>query len=95
MIFVGSKGNIQIHQDLVHTIRLVDNWLNVLDPNFNMHLNMNEITDTWVVTKPTEDGDVTSIECFNKNRELIVQFFGLRKPGQPELEKWRFLVQSL
>ncbi|ABG57952.1 ChuX/HutX family heme-like substrate-binding protein [Cytophaga hutchinsonii] len=60
-----------------------------------MHLNLNEITDTWVVKKPTADGEVTSIECFNKDRELMVQFFGLRKPGKPELEEWKTLVESL
>lgn len=95
MIFVGSKGNIQIHQDVIKTVRVMDNWLNVLDPNFNMHLNLDEITDTWVVKKPTLDGEVTSIECFNKDRELMVQFFGLRKPGKPELEEWKALIQSL
>lgn len=95
MVFVGSKGNIQIHQDVIKTVRVMDNWLNILDPNFNMHLNMDEITDTWVVKKPTVDGEVTSIECFNKNRELMVQFFGLRKPGKPELTEWKELVSSL
>jgi putative hemin transport protein len=95
MIFVGSKGNIQIHQDEIKTVRVMDNWLNVLDPDFNMHLNLDEITDTWVVKKPTTDGEVTSIECFNKDRELVVQFFGLRKPGKPELEAWRSLISHL
>ena len=95
MIFVGSKGNIQIHQDVIKTVRVMESWLNVLDPNFNMHLNLDEITDTWVVKKPTADGEVTSIECFNKDRELMVQFFGLRKPGKPELEEWKTLVKSL
>ena len=95
MIFAGSKGNIQIHQDVIRTVRVMDNWLNILDPDFNMHLNMDEITDVWIVKKPTSDGEVTSIECFNKDRELMVQFFGLRKPGKPELEEWKTLVRSL
>jgi putative hemin transport protein len=95
MIFVGSRGNIQIHQDVIKTVRVMNNWLNVLDPDFNMHLNLDEITDTWVVRKPTTDGEVTSIECFNKDRELVVQFFGLRKPGKPELTEWRELVNTI
>lgn len=95
MIFAGSKGNIQIHQDVIKSVKVIDNWLNVLDPDFNMHLNMDEITDTWVVRKPTNDGDVTSIECFNKERELVVQFFGFRKPGKPELNEWRELVKTI
>ncbi|MEZ5024132.1 MAG: ChuX/HutX family heme-like substrate-binding protein [Chitinophagales bacterium] len=79
MIFVSNIGNIQIHQDVVKKIVVMDNWLNVLDKDFNMHLNMDEVDTAWVVKKPTRDGIVTSIELFDKNKELVVQFFGFRK----------------
>jgi putative hemin transport protein len=95
MIFVGNRGNIQIHQDYVKTIRVMDKWLNVLDPDFNMHLDTSLINSSWIVRKPTADGIVSSLECFDKKGEMIVQFFGLRKPGKPELEEWRALVASL
>lgn len=102
MVFAGNKGNLQIHQDKVRTIRLLDRghhkkeqWLNILDPDFNMHLRLDLITSAWIVTKPTTDGEVTSIECFDDKHELAVQFFGLRKPGEPELEAWKALVNSL
>lgn len=95
MIFVGSKGNIQIHQGKVNTIKVMDHWLNVLDPDCNMHLREDLVDDIWVVKKPTEDGVVTGIEVFDANKEMIVQFFGLRKPGIPELESWRKLVDEL
>lgn len=102
MIFAGNRGNLQIHQGKVKTIRLIERghtgeekWLNVLDPDFNMHLRMDHIKDVWVVTKPTKDGDVTSVEVYDDKRDLVVQFFGLRKPGIQELESWRNLVRSL
>jgi putative hemin transport protein len=38
---------------------------------------------------------VTAIEVFNEMGEIIVQFFGKRKPGVPELEEWRSLVATL
>ncbi|MEP2670359.1 MAG: ChuX/HutX family heme-like substrate-binding protein [Cyclobacteriaceae bacterium] len=95
MIFVGNKGNIQIHQGKVNTIKVMDNWLNVLDPDCNMHLREDLVDSIWVVKKPTEDGVVTAIEVFDANKEMIVQFFGLRKPGIPELESWRKLVDGL
>lgn len=95
MIFVGNKGNIQIHQGKVNTIKVMDNWLNVLDPDCNMHLREDLVDSIWVVKKPTEDGVVTAIEVFDANKEMIVQFFGLRKPGIPELESWRKLVDEL
>ncbi|HAA15537.1 MAG TPA: hypothetical protein DCE41_29065 [Cytophagales bacterium] len=102
MVFAGNRGNLQIHQDKVRTIRMLERghngkekWLNVLDPDFNMHLRIDMVTDVWVVVKPTEDGDVTALECYDANRELVVQFFGLRKPGQNELTDWRSLVADL
>lgn len=95
MVFAGNRGNLQIHQGKIVTVRMMDNWLNVLDPNFNMHLRTDLINSVWIVEKPTTDGTVTSIEVYDGNKELIVQFFGLRKPGIPELQRWRDLVGSL
>ena len=99
MIFAGNRGNLQIHQDTVRTIRMLDRggqrWLNVLDPEFNMHLRMNLVDTAWVVKKPTEDGIVTAVELFDTQRNLITQFFGLRKPGVPQREEWANLVATL
>lgn len=98
MIFAGNRGNLQIHQGKVRTIRMMegqDRWLNVLDPEFNMHLKLETNQTAWVVSKPTTDGTVTSIEVFDGNKNLIVQFFGLRKPGIPELKGWKELVDAL
>ena len=102
MIFVGNRGNLQIHQGKVRTIRVLDQghggpqqWLNVLDPDFNMHMRMDLVHTAWVVKKPTKDGHVTSVELFDKDKNFIAQFFGLRKPGIPEREDWRAIVEKL
>lgn len=95
MIFAGNRGNIQIHQGKVQTIRVMDQWLNILDPDFNMHLRTDHIDTLWVVKKPTEDGVVTSLEAFDARKNMIAQFFGLRKPGIPELKDWAALVETL
>lgn len=102
MIFAGNRGNLQIHQDRVKTIRLLNRghggdeiWLNVLDPDFNLHLRQDQVKSVWVVKKPTDDGFVTSVEVFDERKDLIVQFFGLRKPGNKELSTWRELVNRL
>lgn len=95
MVFVGNRGNIQIHTGNVKNVMWHGPWINVMDPDFNLHLDTTRIAETWVVRKPTEDGTVTAIEVFNKEGEIIVQFFGKRKPGIPELETWRELVSDL
>lgn len=95
MIFAGNKGNIQIHQGKVRTIRQMGDWLNVMDPDFNMHLNEETIAQAFVVHKNTADGLVSSLELFDGEGEMIAQFFGLRKPGLPQLEAWKSLIDSL
>jgi putative hemin transport protein len=102
MIFAGNRGNLQIHQGKVRTIRLLDHghtgsesWLNVLDPDFNLHLKKNNVHTAWVVRKPTTDGTVTSVEIFDKEKNMIAQFFGLRKPGIAENVEWKTLVEKL
>ncbi|MEL6614231.1 MAG: ChuX/HutX family heme-like substrate-binding protein [Bacteroidota bacterium] len=95
MIFVGNRGGVQIHSGLVKKLVEYGPWFNVLDPGFNLHLDEQQITQSWVVVKPTEDGDVTALETYDASGEIVVQFFGKRKPGEPELESWREIVASL
>jgi putative hemin transport protein len=98
MIFAGNRGNLQIHQDKVRTIRFFgeqNEWINVLDPAFNLHLRLDLLKEAWLVEKPTTDGAVHSLECYDAAQELVVQFFGLRKPGIPQSEDWYKLVQEL
>ena len=95
MVFVRSRGVIQIHSGPVNKIKVMGDWLNVLDPEFNLHLRENHIAHSWVVEKPTEDGIVTSLEIFDGQKNNIATFFGARKPGIPELEGWREIAKNL
>ncbi|CAD7796935.1 Hemin transport protein HemS [Chryseobacterium aquaeductus] len=95
MIFVGNRGIIQIHTGEVKKTMWHQQWFNVIDPDFNLHLDVTKIAEAWIVKKPTEDGEVTAIEVFNKEGDFIVQFFGKRKPGIPELQEWKDLVADL
>ncbi|MBO3270528.1 hemin-degrading factor [Hymenobacter defluvii] len=95
MLFVGSRGCIQIHTGPVHRIVPMGPWLNVLDPDFNLHLKAEDVAESWVVQKPTTDGIVTSLELFDAQGNNLLLFFGKRKPGIPEQDAWRELVAGL
>tara|TARA_R110000868_G_scaffold235273_8_gene489121 strand:+ start:28224 stop:29267 length:1044 start_codon:yes stop_codon:yes gene_type:complete len=95
MVFVSSGPVIQIHTGEIEHVKKMDTWLNVLDPEFNLHLKEDHIAHSWIVEKPTEDGTVTSLEIFDSNLNNIATFFGARKPGIPELESWKNLVSEL
>jgi putative hemin transport protein len=92
MVFAGNQGCLQIHTGAVHRIEPMGPWINVLDEGFNLHLRRDAIHESWLVTKPTDDGPVTSIELFDEQGEVIAMFFGERKPGRPELPSWRRLA---
>ena len=94
MVFVANRGIIQIHTGPISKVVMMDPWLNILDQNFNLHLREDDVYDSWVVRKPTDDGIVTSLELFDSKGEAIEMFFGERKPGSPELETWRGVVED-
>lgn len=95
MVFVGNRGMIQIHTGPVKRLVDYENWFNVMDPDFNLHLNEDAIGKCFVVRKPTADGVVTSLEVFDAYGEMIVQVFGKRKPGIPELDRWRETIERI
>ncbi|MEO1448905.1 MAG: ChuX/HutX family heme-like substrate-binding protein, partial [Bacteroidota bacterium] len=95
MAFVGNKGMIQIHTGPVKKLLDYGTWFNVMDPNFNLHLNEEAIAQAWIVRKPTEDGVVTALEVFDESGKQILQLFGKRKPGIPELQGWRDIIDQL
>ena len=99
MVFVSSSGCIQIHSGPVKRIEPMvtptAQWINVLDEGFNLHLREDMIQNAWIVSKPTDDGIVTSVEVFDTNGDLMAMFFGSRKPGIPELQAWRDIAARL
>jgi len=95
MVFVGSPGCIEIHSGPIKNVKVIGDWVNVLDPEFNLHVMGDAIGECYHVIKPTEDGDVNSLEVFADDGSSIALMFGKRKPGIPELESWRALLAQL
>lgn len=95
MVFVGSEGMVQIHTGPVKTLLRTGPWFNVLDPDFNLHANTQLLDQVWLVRKPTTDGVVSALEMFDAEGRQVALLFGERKPGKPELEGWRELLNKL
>ncbi|MEP3639514.1 MAG: ChuX/HutX family heme-like substrate-binding protein [Paracoccaceae bacterium] len=95
MCFVGNKGCIQIHSGAIKTVMDKGPWINVLDPNFHLHLRTDHIASVWAVRKPADIEHVTSIEAYDENDNLVIQFFGVRTEGSVERSEWRDLIERL
>lgn len=95
MVFVGNPGIVQIFTGAVARIIPTGPWVNVLDPDFNLHANVESISQWWRVRRPTSDGVVTSVEGYDSQGELVLTLFGERKPGHLEDAGWQQEVQTL
>ncbi len=95
MSFVGNRGCIEINTSVPDKLMERGPWFNVLDPDFNLHLNEADIARSWVTRKPTKDGFVTSVEVVDEEGNIIITFYGQRLEGTPELETWREIVSLL
>lgn len=95
MAFVGNPACIQIYSGPVQKVEGADGWFNVLDERFNLHIREDLLGESWLVRKPTRDGEVRSVEILDREGRLVLQFFGSRKPGQPERADWRELLDEL
>lgn len=95
MVFVGNRGMVQIHSGAIQRVQRIGEWLNILDPGFNLHLQDSQLHEIWLVRRPTRDGIITAIEAFDAHGHSIVSFFGQRIEGEPELAGWRDLAEHL
>ena len=95
MLFVGNSGIVQIHTGVTEKLLRTGPWFNVLDPDFNLHANTEEIKMAWLVRRPSIDGTITSLEFYNADEKLVLTLFGERKPSQPEREDWQAISAML
>lgn len=95
VLFVGNRGHIQIHWGPMKNIKPMGPWLNVLDPDFNLHLRSNRIGEVFVVNKPTKRGPAVSLEAFDQDGELMFQCFGERANDADDLSVWHGILDGL
>ncbi|QIX98172.1 MULTISPECIES: hemin-degrading factor [Cedecea] len=95
MVFVGNRGCVQIFTGEIQKVVPMENWVNIFNPEFTLHLMADTIAESWVTRKPTADGHVTSLELFAADGTQIAQLYGQRTEGQPEQEQWRLQIDAL
>ncbi len=95
ILFVGNRGNIQIHWGRFENVKPMGPWLNVLDERFNLHLRGDHIAEVYVVEKPTKRGPAISLEAFDAEGMLIFQCFGQRDGDDDDLATWQGILAAL
>lgn len=75
-VATGNTGAKQRHSGVVKRIVDMGPWLNVLDPDFNLHLRTDLICGAWQVTLPAADPHLTWLALFDDKEHLITSFLG-------------------
>lgn len=91
MAFVGNGATTQIYSGKIGKVAASDGWFNVLDPAFNLHLRDSALRSGYVVRR----AGIVSVEFYDDRGELVVTFFGVRTPGQPQPQAWIDLAGGL
>lgn len=95
MIFVGSRGCIEIFSGKIDKLMTMGPWENVLDKGFNLHLRADHIKEAYVVTKMSDKGPAVSLEAFDVNGGVILQIFGVVGKEHNYRPEWDALVAEL
>ena len=95
MIFVGNAGCIQIHTGLIQQIVEKGEWLNILDSEFNLHVQTAQVPRCWVVRKPSRNGVITTLELYDHHNMNVALLCGERHGSEVEREDWRALLAGL
>ncbi len=95
MVFVGSPGMIQIRKGVPRRVKVLGDWVNVLDPDFNLHAHAPTIARAWRVKKPSHGKTVTSVELYDAAGENLALIFGERIDGAWDSQGWSELAASL
>lgn len=102
MAFVGNEAVIQVYTGPIRKIvhlqaseKLVVHGDTREGEKAVMKIALSEIDQAWVVNKKSKQGDITSLEIFDKQGNHIAQFYGQRAEGEPQDERWSALMRSL
>jgi putative hemin transport protein len=95
MVFVGSRGVMEIHTGPIEQVKAVGEWFNILDPGFNLHLFEPGVSEAWVVRKPADGITVSSLELYDRTGSVVALFFVKRREGEPAPEGWTRLLDEL
>ena len=95
MVFVRNAGCLQVHSGPIATLKRVGPWFNVMDPGFHLHLRTDRIGSVWAVRKPTDRGDVISVEAFAADGDPVIMINATPDQARPAASDWRSLVEGL
>lgn len=94
-LFVRGPAGVQGYEGPVKRLMATGPWFNVLDPEFNLHVQSGAISQAWAVQKPAAGTLVSSVNFANADGDEILILTDSRDRDQPDSRAWQSLMRSL
>jgi putative hemin transport protein len=95
MVFVSNNSCVQSFAGPVNRLLRTGPWFNVLNDRFNLHLNTEQLSQVWLIKKPSDNGFVHSLNAFDKNNNEVLTMTDNRAKGEQESLLWVELIDIL
>ena len=95
MIFVHNNDAAQSYSGPIKRLLRTGSWLNVLEPDFNLHLNTEQIGQVWLIVKPSENGWIHTLNVLDHNHNEVMIMTDNRHRGEEESFEWLTTIKSV
>jgi len=94
-IIVRNQAAIQVHEGPIRNLMIGGPWFNVLDDDFNLHLNHTAIAGLRTVNLPYRGHNLQGLQLRNAHGQTIASLFGQYDPAGGDNTLWNDLLAGL
>ena len=94
-VLVNSSGALQTHGSIFRKLHQEGSWLRLEKPHASFQVNLADLASAWVVKRPTQRGEVLSLEIFDAEERTIALFLYHGASDHPDYQKWRARLSKL
>lgn len=91
-VLVGNPGAMQLHDGPIQNLKITGPWFNVLDRDFNLHLNEMAVAGADIVQLTCKQQALTGLLIRGQNQQTIASVFGGYDETDGESVFWRDLL---
>ncbi|MEM6822484.1 MAG: ChuX/HutX family heme-like substrate-binding protein [Verrucomicrobiota bacterium] len=93
-ISVVNLGTRQIRGGIIPDLKRFGKWMNLLQPEFNLHMDESQIHQVWKVKTPSTNGEVLSLDVFDKLGQIALQIQGTYSRTEKQQRSWIELLNE-
>lgn len=95
MIFALNDGCVQIGTGVINELNRARGTLQLAEDDSRTLIKLDGVKEVWRVSKPTERGQIHSLELYDGNGEALAYLFGSEKGDSTSIVKWKDLLFAL